>query len=183
MLILVLDRGQHPLSCWPYIFLLFFIFLKKRLKNLKNPNFYHLFINNGLFISQDKSLVISNSHLFYSYHIISSLFKQFGLVIEHKKTEVFHFSRSYRVFNPPPLNLTTLGGPIYYPKETWYYLGFIFDRKLTFQQHVNFYANKTISTVKYMKMLGNSSRRLISTQKHLLYRSCILSIILYNFQL
>jgi len=34
-----------------------------------------------------------------------------------------------------------------------------------------------------MKMLGNSSRGLLSIQKQLLYRTCVLSIALYGFQL
>ena len=43
--------------------------------------------------------------------------------------------------------------------------------------------NKVISTVKSMKMLGNLSRGLISTQKCLLYRMHILSIVLYSFSI
>jgi len=62
-------------------------------------------------------------------------------------------------------------------------LEFIFNRKLTFWQHITFYANKALLTVKCIKLLGNSSRGLISTQKYLLYRSCVLPIILYSFQL
>ena len=57
---------------------------------------------------------------------------EFGLVIEHGKSEIFHFSRSCGTFNPPSLDLSPLGGPILYPKDTWRYLGFIFDRKLSF---------------------------------------------------
>ena len=49
--------------------------------------------------------------------------------------------------------------------------------------HINFYANKIISIVKYMKLLSNSTHGLISHQKHLLYRSYILPIALYGFQL
>jgi len=41
----------------------------------------------------------------------------------------------------------------------------------------------TISMVKCMKMLGNSSRGLIPMQKRQLYRCCILPIALYSFQL
>jgi len=52
--------------------------------------------------------------------------------MEHGKIEMFYFSRSYRVFNPPSLDFTPLGGPILYSKNTWYYLGFIFDWKLLF---------------------------------------------------
>jgi len=49
--------------------------------------------NNGLPISQEKSFEKSNTNLFCSYSIISSLFRQFSLVIEYDKLEVFHFSR------------------------------------------------------------------------------------------
>jgi len=65
----------------------------------------------------------------------------------------------------------------------WRYLGYIFDRKLSFQQFINFYANKAISTIKYMKILENSVHSLAPQQKCLLYRSCILPITLYEFQL
>ena len=46
-----------------------------------------------------------------------SLLEQFELVIEHGKTEFFHFSRSHKVFSLPPLDLTMLGGPILCSKE------------------------------------------------------------------
>lgn len=97
--------------------------------------------------------------------------------------EVFHFSGSYGVFDPPSLDLSILGGLILCPRETWKYIDFIFNRKLLFHQHVNFYANKAILTVKYMKILGNSSCSLVLYQKRLLYRSCILLIALYSFHL
>ena len=64
-----------------------------------------------------------------------------------------------------------------------FYLGFIFDRKLTFWQHINFYTNKALFTVKCMKMLGNSPQGLNLYQKYTLYRTCILFIILYSFLL
>ena len=38
-------------------------------------------------------------------------------------------------------------------------------------------------TIKYIKILGNSLRGLIPTQKEILYRCCILPIALYSFQL
>jgi len=70
-----------------------------------------------------------------------------GLVVEYGKTDIFHFSRSHGAFNPP-LDLSSLGGPILLPKDTWRYLGFIFGCK---------YANKAISIVKCMKSLENLS--------------------------
>ena len=140
-------------------------------------------MDDGLFISQSNSIDISNSCLYCSYNVLTNLLEKFGLVVEHSKTEVFHFNRSHGVFNPPPLNLSPLGGNVLLPNNTWKYLGFIFDRKLTFHQHVDFYTNKAISMVKCMKLLGNSSRGINPLQKWLLYRTCVLSIALYGFQL
>ena len=143
-------------SLYP-LFISHFSFFGKLLKNLENTHLYLSFVNNGLFISQNKSISHSNANLFDSYNVISSLLMRCGLVVEHEKTNVFHFSRSQGMFNPSPLDLSVLGGPILLPKNTWQYLGFIFDQKLTFRSHINFYANKVISTVKYMKMLSYAS--------------------------
>ena len=131
--------------------------LEKHLKNLKIPVSILFFVDNSLFIVQSKSLTILNSFLFCSYNIASLLLEKFGLIMEYRKTEVFHFSRSHGAFDPLLLNLSILGSLILHPRETWKYLGFIFDRKLLFYQHINFYANKAILMVKCMKILGNSS--------------------------
>jgi len=126
---------------------------------------------------------MSNAHLFCSYNVLSKLLDNFGLIIEHAKTETFHFNRSHGIFNPPPLDLLPIGGPTLHPKDTWKYLDFIFDRKLTFYQHINHYSNKVILMVKYMKLLGNLSQEINPIQKRQLYRCCILPIALYGFQL
>ena len=97
---------------------LFLHILEKHLKNLKIPISILLFVDNGLIITQNKSLDISNSHLFCSYNILSKLLDSFGLIIEHAKTENFHFNRLHRVFNPPLLDLSPIRGPILHPKDT-----------------------------------------------------------------
>ena len=125
--------------------------------------------------------MVLNANLYCSYNIILSLLMKFGLIMEYGKTEVFHFSRLYRVFNSPSLDLMLLRGYFLCSKSIWQYLGFIFDWKLFFWQHIDFYVNKAISIVKYMKMLGNSSKGLIPMQKRWLYRCCILPIALYGF--
>jgi len=139
--------------------------LENRLKNLNIPISILSFVDDGLSIVQNKSFDISNSHLFCSYNILSKLLDSFGLVIEHSKTETFHFSRSQGVFNPLPLDLSPLGGLILQPKDSWKYLGFIFDRKLSFHKHIDHYANKALSMVKCMKLLGNSLRGISPLQK------------------
>jgi len=98
---------------------LFLYILEKRLKNLKIPISTLLFVDDGLIITQNKSLNTSNFHIFCSYNVLSKLLDSFGLVIKHTKTEIFHFNRSHGIFNPPPLDLTPIRGPILHPKNTW----------------------------------------------------------------
>ena len=135
-------------------FLLFIYILENCLKNLKIPVSIIFFIDNGLFISQNNSFNISNSRLYY---VLTNLLEKFGLVVKHSKTEIFYFNRSYGTFNLPPLDLSLLRGNILWPNDSWKYLRFIFNRKLTFHQHINFYVNKLISTIKCIKILGNSN--------------------------
>jgi len=176
------DSALFPILLALYLSPIFYIF-EKRVKTLEIPVSVLSFIDNDLLISQDKSLLISNSNLFCSYYIMSHLLKQFGLFIEQGKTEIFHFSRSHGIFDPLSLDLSTLGGPVLQSKENWKYLSFIFNRKLFFHLYIDFYMNKAISTIKSMKMLGNLSRGLILSQKCLLYRLYILHIALYRFLL
>ena len=80
---------------------LFLHILEKCLKILKIPISMLSFVDDGLIIAQNKSIFISNSQLFCSYNVLSNLLTDFGLVLEHGKTEIFHFNRSHREFNPP----------------------------------------------------------------------------------
>ena len=176
------ESTLSPILSALYLSLLQYI-LEKQLKTLNIPVSLLSFVDDGLFISQNKSIDISYSQLFCSYNVLSGLLNKFGLNIEHSKTEMFHFNRSHGMLNPPPLDLSLIGEPVLHPKNSWKYLGFIFNRKLTFHQHIDFYLNKAISTVKCMKLLGNSTHGINSLQKQLLYRYCILPITLYRFQL
>ena len=92
--------------------------LEKYLKIFNIPISLISFFDDGLFISQNKSIDVSNSQLFCSYNVLSGLLDKFGLNIEHSKTETFHFNRSHGMFNPPPLDLSQLGGPILHPKNS-----------------------------------------------------------------
>jgi len=92
--------------------------LEKHLKILKISISILSFVDDGLFISQNKSILHLNTNLSCSYSIILSLLLKHGLIIEHGKTEVFHFSRSHGTFNPSLLDLSSIGGPSLLPKET-----------------------------------------------------------------
>ena len=167
-----------------YISPIFHIFEKRSKNHIPNISPLFLsFVDDGLFISQKKTYEKSNAFLFCSYNIITSLFNQFSLIIEHGKLEFFYFSKLTRNFNSLPLDLTPWRGLLLQLKNTWKYFSFIFDRKLSFWQHIWFYSNKALSTIKEMEILGNSTRGLSLHHKQLLYGTCILPIMLYRFPL
>jgi len=120
------ESALSPILSALYLSPLLYI-LEKHLNSLNIPVSLISFVDHSLFISQNKSIAISNMQLFCSYNVLLELLKKFGLSIKHSKTETFHFNRSHGMFNPPPLDLSPLGGPVLYPKSSWKYLGFIFD--------------------------------------------------------
>ena len=111
------ESALFPILSALYLSPLLYI-LEKCLKILNIPVSLISFVNDSLFISQNKSIDISNSQLFCSYNVLLGFLKKFGLSIEHSKTETFHFNRSHRTFNPPPLDLLPLGGLILCPKSS-----------------------------------------------------------------
>jgi len=150
-------QGSALSSILSVLYLLLFLhILEKQLKNHKIPISFLSFVNDGLLVAQSKFFQLSNFCLFCGYNVASILLSDFGLLVKHSKTKIFHFSRLIGSFNPSFLDLSSVGGPTLCSKETWKYLGFIFNRKLLFHQHINFYSNKSISIVKCMKILRNS---------------------------
>ena len=140
------------------------------------------FVDDGLLISQGKTYNKTLPELYSSYRVVTDLMVTFGLVIEHDKSEIFHFSRVHNDSNPE-LDLSAIGAPTLKPKIYWRYLGFYFDWHLFFKEHVWYYSTKVLSTVKVIGMLGNSSRGLLPLQKCLFYCSCVVPIVTYSFRL
>jgi len=106
-----------PILSALYLSLIFY-FLEKHLKILKIPISIISFVDDGLFVSQSRSILHLNANIFCSYNVISFILSKYGLIIEHGKTDVFHFTRSHGTYNPSSLNLTAIGGPSLLPKET-----------------------------------------------------------------
>jgi len=53
--------------------------------------------------------------LYNSYRVVTDLMVMFGLVMEHDKSEIFHFSRVYNDLNPD-LDLSAIGALTFKPK-------------------------------------------------------------------
>src|ERR1700750_327853 len=58
------------------------------------------YVNDGTLIAQSKHYEDSVRRLAEAYGIIFRLFEAFGLVLEHNKSEVYHFSRAHQDSNP-----------------------------------------------------------------------------------
>ena len=110
----------------------FFYIFEKHIKNLDLEISTLSFVDDGILITQSKSFHLSNAHLFSNYNIVLTLLSKFGLQVEYSKTEVFHFSKAYSTFNPPPLDLSPIGSLLLVPKDTWKYLGFILTKNCVF---------------------------------------------------
>ena len=144
------------------------------------------YVDDGTVVTQSTNLDTNNVILKVAYAILFRLFTASGLALEHNKTELFHFTRERSDNGLPSLDLgyaPFTGETPLTPKLYWRYLGFYFDRKLTFQEHVRFYSTKALTTVKAMGMLGNSARGLPSKERRLLYRSCVVPIATYGFRM
>ncbi|RDX49693.1 hypothetical protein OH76DRAFT_1324973, partial [Lentinus brumalis] len=69
------------------------------------------------------------------------------------------------------------------PRQSWRYLGFRLDPRLTFRAHVAraFRAlTDAATTVNAMLMLGNSNRGLSPLQRRTLYISCVQPLLTYG---
>ncbi|TFK78981.1 hypothetical protein K466DRAFT_506393 [Polyporus arcularius HHB13444] len=93
-----------------------------------------------------------------------------------------HFisTRLSRSQSPLPLQLDS--NTVIQPRNVWRYLGFRLDPKLTFRAHTAYFAERAVTTVNAMLMLGNSNRGLSPMQRRTLYISCILPLLTYGAQ-
>ena len=96
---------------------------KKRIKNLKEniPTDILSFVDNSLLISQKKSYSLFSSFFLCSYNIMSKILVDTGLVMEHSKTKLFHFTRA-RHLPIPLLTYSRSGALLSLPNpsgDTW----------------------------------------------------------------
>jgi len=107
----------------------------------------------------------------------------FFSLLNIQNQKFFYFFRLTKNFNLFLLDLGLLGDFLLQLKEIWKYLRFIFNKKLSFNQHIHFYFNKALLTVKDMKMQEDSTSSLLLSHKYLLYCIYIMPIALYRFLL
>jgi hypothetical protein len=102
------------------------------------------YVDDGTIIAQSRRVEDNLPLLKEAYGWLFRAFESLGLVLEHDKSEVFHFSRA-RSFVGPAIDLgyaPYTGATSLRPKPVWRYLGFFFDRKLQFKEHARFYTTR-----------------------------------------
>ena len=86
------DSALSPILSILYIAFLIHIF-ENRVQALYLNTLIFLFVDDGLLISQGKIYNITLPKLYSSYRVVIGLIVMFGLIMEHNKLEIFHFSR------------------------------------------------------------------------------------------
>ena len=113
--------------------------------------------------------------------------KRAGLNAEPDKTELIFFRKRGEKTDPPGHIQLPLPTP-----DTHYsvqaanhlrYLGFFFDKKLSWTYHVEVMCNRTRATLKSLQLLGNSVRGLDQASWRLAYHAICLPVLTYGCQL
>ena len=92
------------------------------------------YVDDGMIIMQSSMWGENLSKLKSAYKVVFELTESLGLILEHIKSEVFHFSRQSGDLNSlVDLGFTPFTGntPLK-PNIFWRYLGFFFDRVFSF---------------------------------------------------
>jgi hypothetical protein len=134
------------------------------------------YMDDGLLIARARRLEDNLQPLREAYGWMHRAFEAIGLVLKHSKSEAFHFYHAHaNLVLPIDLGFAPYTGvtPLR-PKDTWRYLRFFFDCKLSFKEHIRFYSTKVLTTVNAMGMLGNSVQGLNPMQKRLTGRASFL---------
>ena len=143
------------------------------------------YVDNGSIIIQSDDIMKNLPKLKRAYKTMVKLTQVMGLEIKHDKSEVFHFS--HNLHDPdPPIDLgfaPYTGASPLKPKDIWRYLGFFFDKCLSFQTHVKCRCTQALSMARALPILRNSIHGLKPIHKCLLYRSCMVPLTIYGARL
>ena len=132
-------------------------------------------------------LQVNNFIIAYVFNDLANDLNRMELGVEADKLELIHFKRPLRTTDDslgPDLIIKLDSALVRVPlKAKMRYLGFFLNPKLTFCNHIKFYATKACSTVASFQMLGNSTQGFTPINKRCLYIANVLSLLIYSAQL
>ena len=113
------------------------------------------YVDDSTIIVQSKTWSAGLIKLRSAYKVMFEPTQSLGLVLEHDKLKVFHFSRMSGGANSlVDLDYTPFTGNLpLCPNTYWRYLDFFFDQPLLFWEHLKQYSTKALTMVKVMVSL------------------------------
>ncbi|KAI1793216.1 hypothetical protein LXA43DRAFT_886410, partial [Ganoderma leucocontextum] len=119
------------------------------------------------------------------YELITTTLSRSGLLLKHEKTEVMHFvhtaNAAQHLHIKTPIILPGLP-QLVVPSNQLRHLSFWLDAHLSWKFHVNWYVHRATTTTITSRMLGSSTRGLLTDQRRQLYISCVLPVLTYGCQ-
>lgn len=170
-----------PILCNLAIALVLFAFSKQYLPtaNAESATSLVFFVNDGTIAQLSDSIPANIVILHTLWFQICDLFLMVGFLLKNMKLELQHFPAGQ---SPPFIDLPLVISPTisFQPRRIWRVLGFFLDQRLTFRDHIKWYTNKAMSTLRAFPLLGNSIRGISPTHKHTLFVSCIRPLLTYG---
>lgn len=136
--------------------------------------------------ADDKAIIVKGKlsncivkRLDKSLHTCMQFYKKWKIKINVNKTQaiLFPFNRSYKRIPSIQLHHENQDIPF---SDTIKYLGVIIDKKLTFQKHVEYAADKTIKCFRSLYPLLNKKSKLNTDNKTIIFKAIIRPIMLYG---
>ena len=146
-----------------------------------------LYIDDGLIFASGPSWTHVRHTLQEYYATTYNWLTRAGLSLESSKTELIFFRCSHDHTSPPPCILLpdyTINSYVAVaPATIVCYLGFFIHHKLNWKHHVQVMANRTRTSLRAVKVLGNSIQGLNLADWRLLYHTIALPTLSYGSQL
>ncbi|KAG9225338.1 hypothetical protein CCMSSC00406_0006275 [Pleurotus cornucopiae] len=141
----------------------------------------YFYVDDGLIAAFSRSLDQNVTTLQDAFALIKPRLGAIGLATDDDKFDLMHFTRA-RKPDLPPVRIPSQGGPgiTVFPKSTMRWLGFFFDRKLTFKEHVKIMCNRALSKLQALRILGNSVRGMNHANRRLVYKTVVLPVLTYG---
>ena len=145
-----------------------------------------MYINDGAIFACGKDWSTVEETLRKGYHTCIMWLTNAGLNAEPDKTELIYFRRHGECTGHEPpshihLPLPSLNTYYRVPcSNTLRYLGFFFDHKLDWKQHVEVMCNRTHATLIALQILGNSIHGLDHARWRLAYNTICLPVLTYG---
>ena len=113
-----------------------------------------------------------------------ALFTSIGMKIDPDKSDLMHFSNRRGHNSSPSLSALINGQHVTIsPPKFIRWLGFYFDRKLTFNDHTKIMCAKASNVMSGLSCLGNTITGMTPNHLHLLFKTCVVPVMTYGCQL